>query len=118
MTLSILDNIEHWRARAKAARLVANHLDDPVAKAAMLTIAEQYERIAEQAQVRSHDEAPTASESQDGSAAEEPRRPAENLRRSRRRQSQGIARALEPARELAHRSRSARARPRCLPFRD
>jgi hypothetical protein len=55
---SILDNVEHWRGRAKAARLVANHLDDPVVKAAMLTIAEQHDRIAEQAQVRSHDEAP------------------------------------------------------------
>jgi hypothetical protein len=53
VTSSILDNVEHWRGRAKAARLVANHLDDPVAKAAMLTIAEQYDRIAEQAQVRS-----------------------------------------------------------------
>jgi hypothetical protein len=62
VTSSILDNVEHWRRRAKAARLVANQLDDPVAKAAMLTIAEQYERIAEQAQVRSHDEAHKASE--------------------------------------------------------
>jgi hypothetical protein len=84
VTSSILDNVEHWRGRAKAARLVANHLDDPVAKAAMLTIAEQYDRIAQQAQV-SHDEAPKASESQDGSTAEEPARSAKNLRGSRRR---------------------------------
>jgi hypothetical protein len=87
MTLSILDNVEHWRGRAEAARLVANHLDNPVAKAAMLIIAEQYERIAGQAQVRSHDEAPTASEGQDGSAAEEPRRQAADLRGSARCQS-------------------------------
>jgi hypothetical protein len=84
VTSPILDNVEHWRGRAMAARLVANHLDDPVAKAAMLTIAEQYDRIAQQAQV-SHDEAPKASESQEGSTAEEPARPAENLRGSPRR---------------------------------
>lgn len=84
MTSSILDNVQHWRGRAKAARLVANHLDDPVAKAAMLTIAEQYDRIAEQAQVRSHYEAPKASKGQDGSTAEESR-PAENVRGSPRR---------------------------------
>jgi hypothetical protein len=84
VTSSIFDNLEHWRGRALAARLVANHLDDPAAKAAMLTIAEQYDRIAQQAQV-SHDEAPKASESQDGSTAEEPARPAKNLRGSRRR---------------------------------
>jgi hypothetical protein len=72
VTLSILDNVEHWRGRADAARLVANHLDDPVAKAAMLTIAEQYERIAEQAQVRSHDEAHKGSKGHEGSTAEKP----------------------------------------------
>jgi hypothetical protein len=52
MSPSILDDPEHWHGRAKAARLVADQLDDPVAKAAMLTIAEQYDRIAEQARVR------------------------------------------------------------------
>jgi hypothetical protein len=86
VTSSILDNVEHWRGRAKAARLVANHLDDPVAKAAMPTIAEQYDRIADQAQVRSHDEAPKASKGQDGSTAEEPC-PTPNLRGGPRRQS-------------------------------
>jgi hypothetical protein len=79
VTSSILDNVDHWRGRAKAARLVANHLDDPVAKAAMLIIAAQYERIAEQAHTRSHVEAPKASEGQEGSTAEESRS-VENVR--------------------------------------
>ena len=45
----ILDDPEHWRRRAEEARLVAVQLDDPVAKAAMLRIARDYEQIAEQA---------------------------------------------------------------------
>jgi hypothetical protein len=54
MNPSILDDPKHWRRRAAAARLVAGQLDDPVAKAAMLRIAEDYERIAEHARVRTN----------------------------------------------------------------
>jgi hypothetical protein len=52
VTSSILDNLEHWRGRADAARLVADLLDDPEAKAIMLNVAEQYERLAKAAQQR------------------------------------------------------------------
>jgi hypothetical protein len=52
MSASILDDPEHWRQRAKEARSVAEQLTDPTSKAAMLRIAADYERIAEQAQVR------------------------------------------------------------------
>jgi hypothetical protein len=51
MSTSILDDPEHWRQRAEESRLIAEQLDDPVARAAMLRIAEDYERIAEQARV-------------------------------------------------------------------
>jgi hypothetical protein len=49
---SIFDNPEHWRERAEEARHVAEQLDDTIARAAMLRIAEHYERIAEQARLR------------------------------------------------------------------
>jgi hypothetical protein len=36
----------HWRLRAQEAQLLASQLDDPVAKAATLKIAQEYERAA------------------------------------------------------------------------
>jgi hypothetical protein len=42
----LLNNPEHWQLRAQEARLTASYLDDLVAKAAMLKIAEEYERLA------------------------------------------------------------------------
>jgi hypothetical protein len=50
MTPSILDDPQHWRERAVEARRVADKLDDPIAKAAI--IASDYGQIAEQAQLR------------------------------------------------------------------
>ncbi len=38
MTPSILDDPQHWRERAVEARRVADKLDNPIAKAAMLRI--------------------------------------------------------------------------------
>jgi len=52
MIPSILDDPKHWRERAEEARRVADAVDDPIAKAAMLRIASDYEQIAEQAQSR------------------------------------------------------------------
>jgi hypothetical protein len=49
---SILDDPEHWRGRAEEARTVAEQLTDPIAKAMMLRIAEDYDRIADHAQQR------------------------------------------------------------------
>jgi hypothetical protein len=48
----ILDDPEHWRSRAEEARTVAEQLTDPIAKAMMLQIAEDYDRIADHAQQR------------------------------------------------------------------
>ncbi len=46
--LSINDP-EHWHQRAEEARTIANQIDDLQAKAAMLRIAEDYERLAKRA---------------------------------------------------------------------
>jgi hypothetical protein len=59
MSTSILDDPEHWRQRAEESRL-DEQLDDPIARAAMLRIDEDYERIAEQARVRALGARPTA----------------------------------------------------------
>jgi hypothetical protein len=48
----MIDNPQHWRERAEEARRIADKLDDPIAKAAMLRIASGYEQIAEHAQLR------------------------------------------------------------------
>jgi hypothetical protein len=42
----------HWLKRAAEARAMADHLNDLEAKAAMLRIAEDYERLAERAKAR------------------------------------------------------------------
>ena len=44
--------VQHWRDRATEARSLAAQIDDPVAKLAMLTIAENYNQIAERAAAR------------------------------------------------------------------
>jgi hypothetical protein len=49
MIPSILDDPKHWHERAEEARRVADKLDDPASKTAMLRIASDYEQIAEQA---------------------------------------------------------------------
>jgi len=38
---------EHWRARAEQARILAKEMNDSESKAAMLRIAEDYERLAQ-----------------------------------------------------------------------
>jgi hypothetical protein len=45
---SLLNDPAHWRLRAQA-QLLASQLDDPVAKAATLKIAQEYERLAARA---------------------------------------------------------------------
>jgi hypothetical protein len=50
--MTIIDNAQHWRDRAAEARAMAAQIDDLVAKQAMLTIAESYDRIAERAAAR------------------------------------------------------------------
>jgi hypothetical protein len=46
---SLLNDPAHWRLRAQEAQLLASQLDDPVAKAATLKIAREYERLATRA---------------------------------------------------------------------
>jgi hypothetical protein len=52
MIPSILDDPKHWHERAEEARRVADKLDDPASKTAMLRIASDYEQIVEQARLR------------------------------------------------------------------
>jgi len=52
MPESVLDDPEHWRARAEEARSVAEQLSDPESKRTMLRIADDYERLAEHADLR------------------------------------------------------------------
>jgi hypothetical protein len=43
---TLRDDADHWRRRAREARALAEHLEDPPAKTTMLEIAESYERLA------------------------------------------------------------------------
>lgn len=52
MALSATNDAEHWRKRAEEARAVAVQMVDPNAKAVMLGIAQDYEKLAERAQQR------------------------------------------------------------------
>jgi hypothetical protein len=52
----LLNNPAHWYLRAHEAQLLASQLEDPVAKAATLKIAEEYERFAARAAKREQEE--------------------------------------------------------------
>jgi hypothetical protein len=47
MPLSHINDPKHWRGRAEEARTLADHMNDTESKAAMLRIAQDYERLAE-----------------------------------------------------------------------
>ena len=47
------NNAEYWRSRAEEARAVAVQMTDPHTKAEMLTIAQDYEKLAVRAEQRS-----------------------------------------------------------------
>jgi hypothetical protein len=49
---SSINDPQHWRDRAKEARALADQINDAEAKAAMLRIAEDYERLAKRAEAR------------------------------------------------------------------
>lgn len=53
----LLNNQAHWHLRAQEAELLAKQLEDPVAKAATLKIAAEYERLAKRAAERDIKEA-------------------------------------------------------------
>ena len=46
------DNPEHWRQRGEEMRAVAQEMHDLVARASMLEIADQYDRLALRAEER------------------------------------------------------------------
>jgi hypothetical protein len=51
-TPTLLNDPAHWRRRAQETRRIADQLDDPIAKQAMLDIAQHYEQIAAIAEKR------------------------------------------------------------------
>jgi hypothetical protein len=53
----LLNNPTLWHLRAEGARLLAAQLEDPVAKEATLTIADEYDRLAVRATKRMTDAA-------------------------------------------------------------
>jgi hypothetical protein len=50
--MTITDHPHYCRTRADETRRLADQIDDPVAKQAMLTVAENYELLAERAEER------------------------------------------------------------------
>jgi hypothetical protein len=48
----LLNNVEHWEARAEEARVQAEQLDGPEVKRMMLDIAESYDKLAKYAAER------------------------------------------------------------------
>jgi hypothetical protein len=53
----LLNNPAHWHLRSQEAQLLASQLEAPVARAATLKIAAEYERLAARAAQRELDEA-------------------------------------------------------------
>jgi hypothetical protein len=47
MATSFINDPEHWRKRAEEARTLANQMNDETAKQTMLSIAADYDRLAE-----------------------------------------------------------------------
>jgi hypothetical protein len=47
-----IDDPQHWRKRAKEVRTLAGSVGDPETRATLLQIAEDYERLAKQAERR------------------------------------------------------------------
>jgi hypothetical protein len=54
------DNPEHWRSRANQMRALSKGMTDLVARAGMLQIADQYDRLAVGAEARLRPEKPAA----------------------------------------------------------
>jgi hypothetical protein len=50
--LALLNDVNHWRNHAEEARALADVLTDPEARRVMLGIAEGYDKLVQQAEVR------------------------------------------------------------------
>jgi hypothetical protein len=59
MPASFINDPEHWRQRADEARSVAEQMNEPQSKEAMLRIAKDYERLAERAEQRAKGSGPS-----------------------------------------------------------
>jgi hypothetical protein len=57
---SYVNDPTHWRQRAQEARAIADQITDLPAKAAMLRIAEDYERLAKRAEKRAIGQPPNS----------------------------------------------------------
>jgi hypothetical protein len=53
---ALLNSPEHWHLRAEEARSLASQLDDPDAKATMIRMADEYEKLAARALRRLRDQ--------------------------------------------------------------
>jgi hypothetical protein len=49
MTTDLVPNLQHWRDRAKKARLDAQQMIEPVSKGMMVEVAEHYESLVRRA---------------------------------------------------------------------
>jgi hypothetical protein len=52
MRRALINDPNHWRARAEEARAIADEMSDIEARAAMLRIADGYDRLAQHAEAR------------------------------------------------------------------
>src|SRR5687768_2728351 len=52
MSSHLLDDATHWRARAEQARRLAAEMADEISKAMMLGVAEDYDNVANRAELR------------------------------------------------------------------
>jgi hypothetical protein len=52
---SLLNDPQHWRARAREARAIAEETDNPMVRRSMSRIAEEYDRVAQKAAQRVFD---------------------------------------------------------------
>jgi hypothetical protein len=52
LSSSSINDPQHWRARAKQARILAEQINDQMSREMMLGIADDYEHLAERAEER------------------------------------------------------------------